>query len=376
MYYLLGGAGYHNFGDELMVRGWLDRLSASGIQPDNIVVDGYSREKLSAAFGPAYDAVKYTDLVNGLAELGKIPKFCAPIMRGATFYESGVFEHYPKLQEDAALLTGASVIHIHGGGYLNKHFPRKGFLLGLAIATARLTGAKLVATGLGLTPLDLPKPELRDQVNDWFSTIKLIETRDEESAALLREIAPDASIVSGLDDTFVGEMSYEQDGKHRLHLSWNSPRMVEEEFRRVLEYTLANHQRYDEVVFWNCAGNDNGTWRVLSEQVPGIRRLTFTDLLSKPFPVAPRDHMLTARFHPHLIGARGGAVGGYYSHGSYYDVKHGSVCELGSGFFRIGRGELSYEAIAALQSTLYPRARALCSMKADLCDNIDELLNS
>lgn len=374
MYYLLGGAGYDNFGDELMVRCWLDLLTENGRKKDKIIVDGFSGARLDVAFAGNYRDVIYGNLINGLSETGKATKFWDAFHRGLTFYARGGFNNYPKLKPSADLLLNATVLHLHGGGYLNKHFPRKGFLLGLIIATSRQTGAKLVATGLGLTPLDIPPSNLQAEVSEAIAQFPLIETRDENSAELLRKISPFANIVSGLDDTFVGDMAYVTDKKHRLHLSWNFPRTKDPEFARVFEYAQKNQDRYDEVVFWTCAGNDQGTWDLISQQMPNARELTFADMLHRPLPVSEGDHMLTARFHPHLIGARGGAVGGYFSPGSYYDVKHGSVCELGSGFFRIGTDPIKYESFAECANSLFRRAPALQSMKAELYENIKELI--
>ena len=50
--------------------------------------------------------------------------------------------------------------------------------------------------------------------------------------------------------------------------------------------------------------------------------------------------MITARFHPHLLAARHGAVGIYRPDEAYYQVKHGSIAALGSSFkpFDAARG--------------------------------------
>ena len=51
--------------------------------------------------------------------------------------------------------------------------------------------------------------------------------------------------------------------------------------------------------------------------------------------------MITARFHPHLLAARYGATGAYRVDQGYYDVKQGSVVDLGSPFRRIGDAPLA-----------------------------------
>lgn len=369
MIYSLGGAGYRNFGDELMVRSWLDWWGKN-LADTKIAVDGASREALKDVFGAAYPDLVTLDAVNRLAARTTTGDFWDTVKRGLTFYDRGGFTHYKGLADQAAVLAEAKVIHLHGGGYLNNHFFGKGFLLGLAVASARRSGARLIGTGLGLVPLKTPQDKDRAMVAAALEEFELIETRDTESADILRKLSPEARVLDGLDDTFMDDIVFNPDGKRRLHLSFNESRVDTPEFISVESYIKQHHGDYDEVLFWQCAPNDAGAWRRIDQLGVGAEKIDFATLVSKPIPVSRGDHMITARFHPHMIGARGGAVGCYYTPGQYYDVKHGSVVRLGSGFQRMDGGTLTPEFLSAGQNTLVEKASALVRQKHELASKL------
>lgn len=349
--YMLGGAGYHNFGDELMVRCWLDffRRFRPG---EAVVVDGASKAALHQAFDADYPDFSYTDACSLIADRTESRKFWPSFIRGLTFFERGGFNAHKGEKADGEQMLQADVLHLHGGGYLNIHFPRKAFLMGVAVAVSRMTGSKLIGTGLGVLPLSQPTDEQLAKIEGALEQFTFLETRDREGAAFLQALAPKARIISGVDDTFLGPLQYQHLPGRRLHLSWNEGEMDTPAYRRAEAYALDHHADYDEVIFWNCARNDAGTWRRLVTVIPGLRELKFHDLLLSPIPVSPGDHMLTARFHPHLIAARGGAVGGFYSPGEYYDVKHGSICAIGSGFFPIKDKPIDQRQFGRCDNTL------------------------
>ena len=84
----------------------------------------------------------------------------------------------------------------------------------------------------------------------------------------------------------------------------------------------------------------------LAAVCPRAEAIRWQELVRGPIPVRPGDHMVTARFHPHLVAARHGATGAYRIDRGYYDVKQGSVVDLGSPFRRIGEAPLA-ELLAA-----------------------------
>ena len=95
---------------------------------------------------------------------------------------------------DLGLLAAreADTVHLLGGGYINAIWPHHGLLPRLALALREIAGARVVATGLGLMPVD----EDADVVSA-LSSFDHVSLRDAPSAQLMgRE--------TGLSDAFLG----------------------------------------------------------------------------------------------------------------------------------------------------------------------------
>jgi hypothetical protein len=68
------------------------------------------------------------------------------------------------------------------------------------------------------------------------------------------------------------------------------------------------------------------------------------DLCRHGLPVTPKDFVFTTRFHGHLVAS---VLGGHGICASvrlpYYDIKHRSLIELGSGFDLIGMHDFPFD---------------------------------
>lgn len=331
MIYLIGGAGNGNFGDELIVRCWLTFLRERGIEA--LVCDeNYAR--IGRDFhGPEFPAAGFAETVSRLKARGP-DTFYAAFARGMRFYENGGFGRHPDLAELAAPLERASLLHLHGGGYINTIWPQNGFLLGFAAATRRHTGCRLVGTGLGLMPAgtapDLYLPLLREAIGAF----DVLEVRDRWSFDYLRRISDAPQVLLGLDDSYLQPRGPAADAAPRtLHVSWFASASG---FEEVLDFAAGpGADGFARVLFWACIDQDLACFERLKAAVPRAEAISWQDLVRGPIPVSPGDHMLTARFHPHLLAARHGATGAYRVDRGYYDVKQGSLVDLGSPFQRL-----------------------------------------
>lgn len=338
MIYLIGGAGNGNFGDELIVRCWLEALRAAGVDAP-VICDGNYAGISRRFLGRLHPEAVFVDDVNRLKARGP-DTFYAAFARGWRFYENGGFERHPDLADLAARLAQTRLLHLHGGGYVNTIWPRNAFLLGFAAATKRQFGCRLVGTGLGLLPAAAAPELYRPLLAEALAEFDLLEVRDRWSFDWLRQLSDSPRIQLGLDDSFL--MRREPPaapGPRTLHVSWFG---FAEGFEAVLDLAAgAGAAGFERVLFWACIDRDMQLFDRLAAACRRAEAIHWQDLVTGPIPVRPGDHMVTARFHPHLIAARYGATGAYRVDQGYYDVKQGSVVDLGSPFRRIGEAPLA-----------------------------------
>ncbi len=337
MIYLIGGAGNGNFGDELIVRGWLEFLRETGVAEAIVCDENYA--SISQRFlGPLFPEVGFTDDLNRLKSRGP-DTFYASFARGVRFYENGGFERHADLAGLAATLERATVLHLHGGGYINTIWPTNAFLLGFAVATKRRHGCKLVGTGLGLLPAGTPPELYQPMLREALAEFDLLEVRDRWAYDYLKRLSASPRILLGLDDSYLLGRDAPGPGPRTLHVSWFG---YADGFEEVLEFAGGPAAAaFERVLFWACIDRDLTCFERLAAVCPRAEAIRWQDLVRGPIPVRPGDHMITARFHPHLLAARHGATGAYRTDRGYYDVKQGSVVDLGSPFGRIGDAPLA-----------------------------------
>src|SRR5690606_1402475 len=148
-YYLVGPAGHPHYGDALISAGSLHYLAdtAPGAQ---VWVDTHSPGPAQVLLGDLQPRVRFTDTLCRLCweAPSDDPWQVASWVRRAVD-DPGLA---PRWDRGIALLRRADVIHLLGGGYINRIWPRHIGLLAGATAAARASGARCAATGLGLFP--------------------------------------------------------------------------------------------------------------------------------------------------------------------------------------------------------------------------------
>lgn len=110
------------------------------------------------------------------------------------------------------------------------------------------------------------------------------------------------------------------------------------------------------------------------------RKFEFNELWENGFPINSGDIVFTTRFHAHLIASSLGARG-YAASVSipYYDIKHGSLSSLNSGFDVIGMHDfhfqLSDKILDTTEPTLANRVNELRAIKLDIASKIYDNIN-
>jgi polysaccharide pyruvyl transferase WcaK-like protein len=342
MYYLIGGSGAPNYGDELILQHWLRYLHEEvlpGRPAARIVVDNNGVEGSRDLFSDAYPAVDFiSSLKVAHPERGTVG-FMRSLSLGLGFFSSGRWRHHPELTGAVEQLQQAKLVHLYGGGYINTALaPRSGFLVGMLADAVKHFGIRAVATGIGITPLQFPEKEDMAPFRQALEAFDLFELRDPYGYNRVRQlVGAVSSLVCGQDDAMLYPVPRERGstGARRLHLSaYKAGNLFD---KPVAQAWLERHaQEFDETVYWECApSRESEVIAGLRERLPAIRVATVKELLFNGVPANPGDHMLTMRYHPHLVAARLGVSGQFVADSVYYEHKHGVVCQMGSGFRRL-----------------------------------------
>lgn len=318
MLYLIAGNGSPNFGDELIVRNWIQFYRDNGFG-GKIVVDGkgyLASQKLIRGFGDVSfisGIPRHADGVNGSY---------------SDFYILG--ERYAI--ENLENFKSVKAFHFLGGGYASANWKNSTRMLSTVANLGERLGVKVAATGMGIAPFS----SVDDlDVDAWKKILRnfcYFECRDEESYLYLSGFLDKAkgdSVLFGLDDAFLFPVSkVAHDGKW-LHLSGFSRKSIVGDS---VQGAKKFFSRFDKVLFWTCSKTDSRLFEELSDLFPEMERFGNERLLNHGLPLSMGDFMITGRFHPHLQAARSGILGYYTANSGFYKTKHGLVKKLGSSF--------------------------------------------
>lgn len=323
--YLVSMAGYPNFGDELIARRWIEHLAIH--RPDEEVwLDCRFPGTASALFGGLHPRLRVTDAVFRAVE---------DSLRGSRRPVEDIVAHLGTPLYDAPLLAlrEARSLHLLGGGFVNAVWPENAHLVRAMRAAAEISGAPLLATGQGLAPFG----------EEQLTGFDHVGVRDAASAEKL-------GISSGVDDAYLVEQAPDRvDGQEpELVLCVQSDALDEGSFEQLVAHvreTVASlgipreRTRYVEAL----PGGDYAGFERLKDLVAEDGFVPFTSFWRGELAPAAHQVWITTRFHHHLVASLHGARGMALSARSgYYDVKHGSLVELGSSW-RVsdGTGEVS-----------------------------------
>lgn len=365
--YLVSTAGLPNYGDEVLTRAWLDWL-ANAHPGTEVWLDCIEPGRAMHLFSDTHPRLRATNTLWQLAHQGGDPD---PVQDEARIRRLVRGLGSPRIDAGLEMLRDVRSIHFLGGGYLNTVWPRNLGMLTAATEVKAMTGAGLYATGQGFAPqTDDSAPWLRRLLEDF----DLVEVRDRASAELL-------GIDVGIDDAFLGLA-----GERPVYSPHSSP-----SFMLLLQGDLWEQGRRDRLLdvaisaveahapdgrFGLVEGmppDDGWLLAELRDRYDALEFYPFERIWKEGLPARAGQTWLTTRFHFHLLSAAAGAAGiALNPKPGYYDAKHGSLIELGSGWsfvgddsplqasvdaaFPVKARELA-EKKQALAAALYPSAR-------------------
>lgn len=333
---LIGGSGAPNYGDELIALSWLEFLrdvAGPKMESLRVVMDNNSAKHSAALFGSRFGGVEFQSVIKPYRMPDKQAPLLAHLAHGLAFFDGGHWRHHQPLASALESLADSDLAHLYGGGYINTRIsPHNALLIGLLAATQRQFGVRLAGTGLGLTPLDFDDTEDTTPLAQAINAFEVFEVRDRHSAQRLRDLGVrDDVLVLGLDDAFLRPVRVQAGAPaRRLHLSaYRSGNVFERP--EVRAWLASEAPGFDEVCYWLCCPwLEQEMVDDLRTVLPGLRVLGVEEMLFDGLPVQPGDHMLTMRYHPHLMAARAGVGGQYVALNLYYRHKHEAVVIAGS----------------------------------------------
>lgn len=361
--YLVATSGHPNYGDELILRRWLELLART--EPDaEVWVDCPAPGPTATLMAGVHPGLRTTDTLWRLC-------WDAPgdgSLDVADFVVAALDDpgRAPRWVSGIELLRTVDVLHVLGGGYINSVWPRHLGLVAGAAHAAERAGARLAATGLGLLPAD---DDARAVWKEHGPRFDLLGVRDAESLEAVGSYTDGARLLP--DDVFLGGAravlaTSVADAPGTMVCVQTD--LYDGEFGRVVDLVRATVAEWSQngrgVGFVECIPRvDRGIYDALVADFPQARFYSLWDLLADGFPARPGQRWLTSRYHPHLLAAAAGASGVALNlRPGYYDVKHGAVQAAGSGWSVVGpdaTGPLEPGPAGRLQTIAPDHARAL-----------------
>ncbi len=332
VYYLVSTAGFPNFGDELILRGWL-RYLAAVVPHAEVWVDTHSPGPTALLVGDAHPRVRFTDTLWRLCweAPSEDPWEVAAWVQHA-LRNPGMA---PRWHQGIVLLGRVDVVHVIGGGYVNAIWPRHIGLLAAAAAAAEHAGGRAAMTGQGLSPASAGSAPLLVALAERF---EVVEVRDAPSARLL-------DVPLGVDDAFLTlghgvitpEQAWPDQPPPEVMLCLQSD-LNELGTSNVAGAVLTMLRRWRVPPERVCVVEgiprvDREVFALIEHELPGARFYPFADVWNRGLPLSAAQTWISTRFHLHMAAAAAGASGVAIAISrDYYRTKHQSLLDLGSGW--------------------------------------------
>jgi polysaccharide pyruvyl transferase WcaK-like protein len=353
--YLITTAGIPNYGDELIAMAWL-RYLARELPDADVLVDTVRPTAASETLAGIHPSVRFTSTLWPISLLSEswaaadVARFAASVVEdpGRLAEVEDRFkllirpDGIPWEATPDSVLAGidelvhADVVHMVGGGYLNGIWPISlGVTAGVGAALKRGAG-RGVMTGQGIGPYG---DEAADVLRDLITPFALVDARDTVSA----EVAGLSPAQVTCDDVFLdlGPELYSPHGAYDVVVNAQADHGAS--VSDLTQFVVAALRRWEvdprRVGFVECRpGADDAVYKAVAEVLPDVAYIPVSDVLAGGLPAGPGVRWISTRFHPHLVAAAAGSPGLAISvQPDYYDAKHGSLINLGSGWPLVGQ---------------------------------------
>ncbi|MFT4088701.1 MAG: polysaccharide pyruvyl transferase family protein [Gordonia sp. (in: high G+C Gram-positive bacteria)] len=343
--YLVCPAGFPNYGDELIAEAWLRHLARH--RPlATVVVDCGRPGQASLLLRHANRRAVFVNTLWELtlhAEENPDRDYIDAERPWEWVAEAASrFGVAPREGHGVELLLRAKTIHLLGGGYINSVWPHHVSLVAAVAEVSRRTGARAVASGLGLTPR--VTGAAWERLIDDAAQFEVFDVRDQPSFDALsgvasRSFSGDDAWISprlrpGADSAPRGAREVVLCAQQDLAEDFAGPSSTGVE--ALVEFLRATLDAWEApgtaVTVVECIpGLDLAVADGLGDRLAGARRIGFFDVWRNGLPSGAGHTWLSTRFHPHLLAAAAGDSGvAIVPKPDYYGAKHASLIEAGS----------------------------------------------
>jgi polysaccharide pyruvyl transferase WcaK-like protein len=252
----------------------------------------------------------------------------------------------PDIEQGLDYLKSADSVHLVGGGYITDyHYPNY-IIPRLVLALKKQVGFKLFATGLGLEPLS---QESRVILRTIFQGFDAVDLRDKESYLAIANGSSDPRITMSVDDAFLAPTNIAPDNKDagRLVIIAQQDEIVDPVLPFLLNLIEACPFALNGVTMplLDIKADKSLAEKVRDLSGSPVEIIKNVDMFRKGIPIRRQDFVFSTRFHGHLMASVIGASGICASvRLPYYDIKHRSLVDLGSGFDLIGMHDFPFDA--------------------------------
>lgn len=332
---LIGCIGNPNFGDEMIMRVWIEEykknnadkiILCDGVYPSNsakiIKEMGYSNvlciNKSLSLFGH-YGDIDFTP-------------WGAKIENERNFFNKVKFlTNYLKDMD-------VDSIHIFGGGYFNEMWVHHFKIILISKIISLNLNCSLFATGHGL----IPWGERSNRFLKLMNEFDLFDVRDIESFNVFSELENNTVSLTG-DDVLVAieDKSFliQQEETPSIVISIQNDllngngiisKIIDSSFILKMQ-----EKRIKKIVFVSAMSLDvSNVPSDMEEEIKNsgisVSHINEMDLVKNGIPFHRESIYFTSRYHIHLIAALSGAKGVAFYENDYYENKHQSVINMGS----------------------------------------------
>lgn len=366
--YLISCSGRPNFGDELITASWLSFLYKYFPEYE-VWLDSPDPGNAFALFSPYHPTFRPINTVWKLCW-----RFCDDRENILSRVAQSINDFgTPDIDSNIAILHGADIVHVLGGGYINANWQENYAILAACSQVKKKTGCSIVATGLGLTPCaDSPED---DAYSALIASFDNFSVRDAASAAAF-------GLMDRQDDAFLGMalnlFQFQQQDRPVVDILCCIQNELADDVYfnafvdKVGRYLQQQEQQGKSIGYCEAIpGADRSAYDLLKIRAPTLQFYPFSQTWTAGLPLHSGSIMISTRFHHHLIAAAIGTPGvALVIDQNYYNNKHNSLIDLGTGWSTLSARARDGALLPLLNPQFPYLARKIALQKLDYAKNI------